>query len=65
MGEKRNACGFLVGTPERKRPLGRRCKWVDNIKMDFPEIGWSGVGLIGLALDRDKCRACSNEYLAP
>jgi hypothetical protein len=27
MGEKRNACRFLVGKPEGKRPLGRpRCK---------------------------------------
>jgi hypothetical protein len=30
-GEKRNACGILLGKPERKRPLGRpRCKCVDN-----------------------------------
>jgi hypothetical protein len=35
MGEKRNACSFLVGKPEGKRPLGRpRCRWIDNIKMD-------------------------------
>jgi hypothetical protein len=32
MGEKRNACKFLVG----KRPLGRpRRMWVDNIRMDL------------------------------
>jgi hypothetical protein len=31
----------LVGNPEGKRPLGiRRRRWVDNIKMDFREIGW-------------------------
>jgi hypothetical protein len=37
MGEKRNAYRFLVGKP----PLGRpRCRWVDNIKMDFLDIGW-------------------------
>jgi hypothetical protein len=30
----------LVGMPEGKRPLGRpRCRWEDNIKMDFREIG--------------------------
>jgi hypothetical protein len=34
MGEKRNEYGILVGTPEGKRPLGRRrCKRVDNIKI--------------------------------
>jgi hypothetical protein len=49
MGEKRNAYRLLVGKPEGKRPLGRpRRKWVDNIKMDLLEIGWGGVGWIGL-----------------
>jgi hypothetical protein len=25
----------------QKRPLGRpRCRWVNNIKMDFKETGW-------------------------
>jgi hypothetical protein len=31
-----------------------KTQWVDNIKMDVGEIGWSGVECIGLALDRDK-----------
>jgi hypothetical protein len=40
MGEKRNAYRLLVGKPEGKRPLGRpRCRWVDNIRMDFGEVG--------------------------
>jgi hypothetical protein len=40
MGEKGNAYRLLVGTPEGKRPLGRRRRrWVDNIKMDLLEIG--------------------------
>jgi hypothetical protein len=51
MGEKRNAYRLLVG----KRPLGiPRCRWVDNIKMDFGEIGWGGMEWIDLALDRDR-----------
>jgi hypothetical protein len=48
---KRNAYRILVGEPEGKRPLGRpRCRWVDNIKMDVREIGWSGMDWIDLAL---------------
>jgi hypothetical protein len=55
MGEKRNAYGILVGTPEGKRPLGRqRRRWVGNIKMDLREIGWVGVDWIDMAQDRDQ-----------
>jgi hypothetical protein len=40
MGEKRNAYRLLVGKPEGKRSLGRpRCTWVDNVRMDFGEVG--------------------------
>jgi hypothetical protein len=55
MGEKRKAYGLLLGKPEGRRPLGRpRRRWVDNIKMDFSEIGWGGVDWIDLAQDRDR-----------
>jgi hypothetical protein len=41
--EKRNAYRILVGKPEGTRPIGRRrCRWVDNIKMDLRDIGTSG-----------------------
>jgi hypothetical protein len=61
MGEKRNAYRLLVGKPEGKRPLGRRrCRWVNNIKMNLLEIVWDGVDWIGLAQDRDKWRALVN-----
>jgi hypothetical protein len=54
MGEKRNAYRLLVG----KRPLGRsRRRWVDNIRMDFVEVGWGDVDCIDLAQDRDRWRA--------
>jgi hypothetical protein len=44
MGEKRNAYRMFVGKPGGKRPLGRpRRRWVDNIKIDLREIGWSGL----------------------
>jgi len=43
MGKRRCAYRVLVGTPEGKRPLRRhRCRWVDNIEMNFQEIGWWG-----------------------
>jgi hypothetical protein len=48
----------LGGKPEGKRPLERpRRRWVDNIKMDFEEIGWNGMEWIDLAQDKDQWRA--------
>ena len=36
VGEGRGVYRALVGTPERKTPLGRtRLRWEDNIKMDL------------------------------
>jgi hypothetical protein len=49
MGEK-NAYMILVGRPEGKRPLGRpRRRWVNNIKLDFRDIGWGGMDWIDVA----------------
>ena len=57
MGEEREAYRVLVGKPEGKRPLGRpRRRWVDNIRMDFWEVGCGYVDWIGLAQDRDRWR---------
>jgi hypothetical protein len=59
-GEKRNVYRLLVG----KRLLGRpRRRWVDNIRVDFGEVGWGGVDWIGLAQDGDKWRALVNSVL--
>jgi hypothetical protein len=45
MGVKKNAYKILVEKPEGKRPLEKqRCRWMDNIKIDFREIGWGGMG---------------------
>jgi hypothetical protein len=64
MGEKINAYRLLMGKPEGKTSLGRpRRRWVDNIKMDLIETGWSGVDWIGLAQDRDKWRAFVNAVM--
>jgi hypothetical protein len=36
----------LVRKPEEKRPVGRsRRRWEDNIKMNFREIDFGGVGV--------------------
>jgi hypothetical protein len=44
-----------MGKPNGKRPLGGpRCKWEDNIKMDFRDIRWGGMDRIYLAQDRDQ-----------
>ena len=57
MGEERAAYWFLVGKPERKRPLGRpRRRWMDNIRMDLQEVGCGNVDWIGLAQHRDRWR---------
>jgi hypothetical protein len=55
-----------VGKPEEKRPLGRpRRRWVDNIRMDLGEVGWSDVDWIGLAQDRNRWRALVNSVFEP
>jgi hypothetical protein len=60
MGEKKNVYRILMGKPEGKRPLGRRCRWVDNIKMDLREREWDSMDWIGVAQDRDQWRALVN-----
>jgi hypothetical protein len=53
--EKWNAYRILVVNPEGKGSLGRpRRRWVDNITVALREIGWSGIGRIDLARDRDQ-----------
>jgi hypothetical protein len=55
MGEKKNSYSLFVGKPEGKRPLGRpRRRWVDNIRMEFREVGWGDVVWIGLAQDKNR-----------
>jgi hypothetical protein len=64
VGEKTNVYRLLVGKPEGKRPLGRpRRRWVDNIRIDLGEVGWSDVDWIGLAQDRNRWRALVNSIL--
>jgi hypothetical protein len=61
---KWNAYWLLVGKPEGRSPLGRpRRRWVDNIRMDLVEVGWGDVDSIGLAQDRDRCKALVNSVM--
>jgi hypothetical protein len=61
MEEKRNAYRILVGKPEGKIQLGRpRRWWMDNIKMDLRDIGWSDTDWIDLAEYRDQRGALVN-----
>jgi hypothetical protein len=61
MEENRNTYILLVVKPEGKIPLGRpRRRWVDNIRIDFGEVGWRDVDWIGLAQDRNRWRARVN-----
>jgi len=42
-----------VGKPEGKRPLGRpRCRWGNNIKMDYQEVGCGSMDWIDQEMDR-------------
>jgi hypothetical protein len=53
-----------VGKPEGKRPLGRpKRRLVDNIRMDFGEVGGGGVDWICLAQGRNRWRALVNSVL--
>ena len=57
MGEERAVYRVLVWKPEGRRPLRRpRRRWVDNIRMDFQEVGCGYMDWIRLAQDRDRWR---------
>jgi len=55
LGERRGLYRVLVGKSEGKRPLGRpRCRWEDNIKIYFQEVGCGGMDWIEMTQDRDR-----------
>jgi hypothetical protein len=64
MGENNNAYRILVGNPEGKRPLGRpRRRLVDNIRMNFRQIGSGGMDLVHMTKDLDQWRAFMNTVM--
>jgi len=55
MVEERWVYRVLVGKPEGTRPLVRpRLRWMDNIRMDFQEVGCGYMDWIGLAQNRER-----------
>jgi hypothetical protein len=61
MGERRGVYRFLLGKPERKRPLGRpRHRWEDNIQIDLQEVESAGMDWIRLAQERERWQAVVN-----
>jgi hypothetical protein len=53
-----------MGKREGKRPLRRRrCRRMDNIKMDLREKGWGGMDWIDLAQDSDQWKALVNTVM--
>lgn len=61
---ERNACMFLVGKLESKRPLPNSgCEWKDNMKTDLKYIGWGDVYWIGLAQIRNKLGVLINRVM--
>ena len=59
MGEEKGVYRVLVGKLEG-RPSRR---WVDNISMNFQEVGCVHVDWIGLAQDRDRWRTLVNAVM--
>jgi hypothetical protein len=63
-GAQKRCIQVLVGGPDVKRPLGSlRCRWEDNIKIYFREVGWGGMDWSELAQDRDKWRTLVNAVM--
>ena len=54
---RRGGAYGLVGETGGEEPLGRpRRRWMDNIRMDFQDVGCWYMDWIGLAQDRDRWR---------
>jgi hypothetical protein len=51
--DMRNSYKILTGKPEEMGPLRKyRYSWEDNIKIDFKDMKFEGMGLVHLAQDR-------------
>jgi hypothetical protein len=64
MEEGRSVFKILIGTSAGKKPLERPgCRWEDNIRLDFKEIGINTSYWVDSAQDRDYWSALVNAAL--
>ena len=65
MEEGRRAFKILTDKPTENRLLRRpRCRWEDNIRMDFEEIGINTKNLVNSTHDTDYWRVLVYEILS-
>jgi len=58
MGERRDEHVVLLRSPDGTKQLGiPRRRWENNIRMGVHEVGFGGMDLNNLALNRDRWRA--------
>jgi hypothetical protein len=56
----------FFGKTKRKRPLERSiCRWENNVKKNFKEMGWEGLDWIYLGQDMDNLWAFANAGANP
>jgi hypothetical protein len=64
MGEGSGVYRVFVGKPEVKRPMGRpRCRWEDNIRANFQEVGFGSVDWIELVQAKYRCKTLVNAVM--
>ena len=64
MEQSRKAYKVLVRNPEGRIPLGRRrCRWEDNIKMDFRDVDCVPGDWMALAEVGDQWPACAKAVM--
>jgi hypothetical protein len=55
---------YFIALSQEEIPLGRPSRrWLDNIKMDFREIGWDCMDWIDLVQDRDQWTTLVNRVV--
>ena len=62
-GDWRNTYRVVVRKPDVERPHGKpRLRWVDDIKMNFKELGCEDVDWFNVAHDMAKWQSLAGEF---